>query len=128
MSLNFVEVTPPARNNPGRTAEPNPFIDAIARIALKEKDGKPVALAYTLDHDADPKKREQAIEKVKRQLTNAGQANEPKVSVQKDIVPVKVAGKDSPSKSIVTFWTTPFIARPRKEKVVAESTDTPNAE
>ncbi len=124
MSLVFSDAVPVATAGPGRNSSPNPYTDIIAAIALKTQDvdGKtvPVAKLFPFSHDADPGKRKKEIERIKRQLSAAGHANTPDVSVMTHVAPVKVGAKgketDSLTDSVMTFWTIPPIVRPRKPK------------
>jgi hypothetical protein len=125
MTYTFEDATPVTTAGPGRTAAPNPFTTVIKEIALKtrEVDGKtvPVAKGFTVKHDADPDKRLKEIGRIKRQLSTAGHANTPDVTVESRAVPKKVDVKgketDSLTESLLTFWTIAPVLRPRKPKV-----------
>lgn len=134
MSIVFEAATPPARNNPGRTPEPNPYTDAVAKIALKtDKDGKPLALSFTLDHDSDPGKAKPVLEKARRQLSLAGKNHDPRVSVNISMSPVVVNGKTVSHKTVITFWTVKYVERKVTKKddntpTTANATDTATPE
>jgi hypothetical protein len=128
MSFNFADAEPVKSSAPGRTKEANPFTEIIAAIALKTKDKNgaqvPVAQAFSMDIPTDEAESKKATDKVKRQLSEAGQANTPKVSTRTDVQPVKDAkGKVVPGKVTVTFWTIPPITRTRT--AAAPTTDAP---
>ena len=126
MTINFVPTEPVARTGgPGRTAEPNPFTDAVQSIAMKTnpKTGKPLALEFNTDHANRGNNADQYTKwegKLKRQLSQAGAASTPPVTVISAIEPVKTGPKgkevDSPIKSTVTFWTVARQLRPRKPR------------
>lgn len=111
----------------GRKADPNPFLDVVADIALKTdpKTGKPVARATVIEHvEGD---RDKAVGRIKRRLSEAGAQNDPPVSVPAVARPVvnPVNKKESATKTRITFWTTKRQERPRK----SETTDgSPSAE
>jgi hypothetical protein len=127
--MNFEDATYVApKGGPGKTADPNPYTDVIKLIALKQDDkGKPIAKKFTISHAATPDARKQAVNKAKRQLSNAGKGNYPAVTVPSVEVPVKlpIKGKkfdendpttytESDSQTQVTFWTVPRQVRTRK--------------
>jgi hypothetical protein len=122
MSFEFQDAEPIKVQGTGRKAEPNPFTEVIAAIALKTKvvDGKvvPVAKAFTLTHEGTEEARKTAIARTKRQLSDAGAANDPAVTVPSTPAPVKVGPKgkekDSATETVVTFWTVKRQTRPRK--------------
>lgn len=115
------------KGGPGKTAEPNPYTDIVSQIALKlNAKGKPVAKVATLTHEnADARKTD--IAKAKRQLSQAGEKNDPLVTVPSVDFPVKlpIKGKKfnpedettytlSDTQTEVTFWTVKRQTRPRK--------------
>lgn len=118
MSFTFADAEPVKSTAPGRTKEENPFTGIIGEIALKTKevDGKrvPVAKSFPLDLPKDAAEAKKLTDKVKRQLSEAGQSNDPKVSTRTSVEPVKdVKDKVIPGKVLVTFWTIPPITRAR---------------
>lgn len=118
MSFEFVTAEPVKRNVPGRTAEPNPFTDVIADIALKVDDaGKPLARKFVLDVPGNEDEKFKIMAKVRRQLTKAGHDNDPEVTVFCDFAPHVtghgVAKKTHTDKCVVTFWTVKRQLRPR---------------
>lgn len=114
MSFTFEDAAPVKREVVGRTAEPNPFADVVQSIALKkDNEGLPVAKSFIIPTgDKNDKDKYPAIEKVKRQLGDAGTLATPQCSVMKD---VSISGKQAK----VTFWTVPLITRERKPKTDA---------
>jgi len=111
----------PAPGGPGRGKTPTGYEDVIAEIALKkDANGKPVARAFVIEHpargteNADQNTEIERIEnKVKRDLSKTGKANDPRVTVRSVIQPLvnPVNQKPSATKSRVTFWTIPFTER-----------------
>lgn len=127
MTLEFkdAEYIPPA-GGPGRVAEPNPFGEIVQAIAMKKdaKD-KPLSKALEFEHPSrlsdkseDAATLKQTIARFKRQLSDAGDAATPKVTVKSVVTPVRNPNtkKDSPTKSTLTFWTIARQLRPRKPK------------
>lgn len=97
-------------NAGGKSKGENPFTAVVAQIAMKKGEkGKPVAKAFTVTSpDADSHKTD--VNRVRRQLTEAGKDNNPTVSVQSRVTPTE--GK--PNTSVVTFWTIKRIVRTSK--------------
>jgi hypothetical protein len=112
-TITFEDATPIEREwRGGRKAEPNPFADVVASIANQtDSEGTPVAKRFRLAaEDATAPE----VKKALSQLQSAGvlyNATHPdsRISVQK---PVEI--KDG--QAVITFWTLPFVARPRKPK------------
>lgn len=124
MDFKFEETEHPVRaGSPGRTAEPNPFVDTVKSIALAvNSDGKPLTLAFTAPTKTED---EQAlVRKYRRQLADAGLLVDPQVTVFVSEGPVtKMVKGESvivPNLTRITFWTTRKIRKPRK--VAAETT------
>ncbi len=118
MTMNFIQSKyVKAPGGPGRTAAENPFREVIAGIALqKDEDGDPKAMSFTLTHEAGT--REKEINRVKRQLSEAGKNNDPEVTVRCSAKPVvtKKRGQDpveSDTETEITFWTVARQYRPR---------------
>lgn len=114
---------------PGRERLPNPFDTIVQTIAMKvdEKTKKPVAKALTFEHPSrasekpeDAKEIERIIAKYKRQLSDAGDHSDPRVTVKTNITPAvnPVNKKPSATKSVLTFWTVKRQTRPRTEAPV----------
>lgn len=126
-TLEFADAEPIQSAGPGRKAGPNPYSDIIASIALKTKeDGKtPIAKAFTATHEADG--REKAVDAIRRKMSAAGDANDPKVTVKVVGTPVMKGPKgrqtESNTETLVTFWTVTKQSRPRKATVQTASTD-----
>ena len=100
----------PGTGGGGRPAAENPFTGIVAAIALKTTDnGKPVAKSFVVSSD-DTEQHVTDLNRVKRQLADAGKANDPAVSVQ-----VR-ANVETPTRSTVTFWTIKRIVRTKKDK------------
>lgn len=98
----------------GRKPEVNLYTPEVTKIALKkDKDGVAVALSTVITHkDQDSIKKDRA--RVKRQLSEAGDAQTPPVSVRSAIED----GKDKLT-SVVTFWTISKIVKtPKVENAV----------
>ncbi len=94
----------------GRVKGDNPFDDVVASIALKTKDGKPLAKAFVEEFDGTDENFKVITNRLTRLLREAGLALETPVSV-----PVRFEVKGN--KEIkVKFWTTAKVVRPRKEK------------
>jgi nucleotide-binding universal stress UspA family protein len=114
MTFTFVDAAPVKVTGTGRIAEPNPFADVIKAIALQVKkignDSLPVAKAVTLTA-ANEDEAKKTLAKVKRQLAEAGRANDPQCSVL-----TNVAKGKKPTETVLTFWTVALISRPRKPK------------
>jgi hypothetical protein len=124
MSLTFTDAVPVKVTGTGRKAEENPYLAIINEIALKtvKVDGKdtPVAKAATISLPVEEDERKTVKGRIRRQLTAAGLAATTPCSVIASFVPVKVGAKgketDSPSATVLTFWTVPVITRKRKPK------------
>jgi hypothetical protein len=115
MSFDFADAAPVKTTGGGRKAADNPFTEVVSAIALKVDDkGKPLAKAFTLNHENTDEDRKKSIEKVKRQLSTAGEKNDPQVTVMSNATPVQVKGKDSATVTVITFWTVKRQIRPRK--------------
>lgn len=112
MTFEFEPAQPVKRKNTGRNVEPNPFSEVVGSIALKIDDAtsKPQALSFKLDHPTDQDEKLRAYGKVRRQLTKAGQENDPKVTVNTDFNQVE------DDTTLVTFWTIPYTQRTRKSE------------
>lgn len=113
------EPIPAAPSGGGRVAEPNPYTDVIASIALKvDKKGKPLAKAFILSHGEDADSAGKAVRKVRRQLSDAGDNNTPRVTVPTRDKPYtdSKTGELVPGKTLITFWTVARQERPRKPK------------
>lgn len=117
--MNFVDAEPIV-NAPGRKAADNPFSEVIAAIAGKtnKETGKPVAKSYVETHEAGA--RDKMQNRVRRLLSDAGDALNPAVTVRTAFVPIKVKDvkgneTDSDTQTAVTFWT--------RSKIVKKSTD-----
>lgn len=112
-ALTFEDATPVKVSGSGRTAAPNPYTAIIAEIAGKKNgNGEPVAKRFTVEHT--PEESKTVLNRVKRQFSDAGAANNPPVTVRVHIVPAQDAvGKESSKKSVVTFWTVKRQERPR---------------
>lgn len=110
----------PGPGGPGKQAAPNPFDGIVGEIKLKTTDdGKPVAKGYVFEHDsrADESKADDVAReerRIKRLLSEAGEHNG--CTVRSVIAPLKnpVNGKDSATKSKVTFWAVKRQERKRK--------------
>lgn len=118
MTINFEDDKYVPQAGSGRQAEPNPYTDIIAAIALKTDPdtGKPQAKGFTLEHDGTDEARDKAIAKVRRQMSLAGEANEPPVTVHVTPKPVTnpVNKTVSKTKTRIVFWTTKKQRRPKK--------------
>jgi hypothetical protein len=118
MTLEFADTKPiKGAGGPGRTAEENPFREIIAAIALRQdSDGDPIAKAFRLTHEAG--QRDKAVNRVKRQLSDAGKDNDPAVTVRVSATPVEVKKRgqeptESQEETTITFWTIARQFRPR---------------
>jgi hypothetical protein len=114
LTFEDAEVLPNA--NGGRNKDPNPYADVVASIALKRNDkNKPVAKKFVLtSENADAVKTD--IARARRQLAEAGKANDPAVTVQ--VREAEVDGQ--PLQTLITFWTIPPIVR-GKDKAEAKA-------
>jgi hypothetical protein len=126
MTYTFEDATPAKLAGTGRKAEPNPFTDVIALIALKtdEKTGKPLAKSFIETHEDAEGKRTTAINRIKRLTSEAGEKNTPPVTVRVHTEPVMVKdgkGKEteSPTQVRVTIWTVKRQIRPKTENGTA---------
>jgi hypothetical protein len=128
MTIDFRPSTP-IESKPGRVSEPNPYVDAVKSIANKKGDNdKPAALEFTDTHakmagDSDDYKKYTG--RLQRRLREAGEGIVPAVSVRSTVKPyvnVKNAGKSNETRetndtrSLVVFWTVPFVPRKTKDK------------
>ena len=116
MTLIFEDAQPVQTGGPGRTPDPNPYLDVMGSIALKtDSAGKPIAKAFVLD--VDPKDGEVARKQTDRtldKLRKAGKVHN--VSVRTADAPVNDGkGKPVAGKVRITFWTIKRIVRPRKD-------------
>lgn len=128
MSLTFNEAEPITESSAGRAKEPNPYTEVIAEIAGKvnEKTKKPIAKSFTLTHTQDSNasaevsaaNRKRAVDKVKRQTSDAGAALTPPVTVKVKDIDLKTGAKGKETVSTtactVVFWTVPRQVRTRK--------------
>lgn len=115
MTIEFKDAEYVKPQGTGRKAEPNPYTDIIAHIALQTTpDGKPVTKMFVLEHA--PGERDKAIARVKRKMSDAGADNVPPVTVVAVGTPVKnpVNQKVSETKTEIRFWTTKRQERRRK--------------
>lgn len=122
MSIDFQDAAPVKISGNGRKAEPNPYEEIVQAIALqKNDDGEPVAKKFQLTHDKG--ERDKAVAKVKRQMSEAGERSNPKVTVRVHTEPVTnpVNHTESETKTSVTFWTVARQVRPRQAST--EQTD-----
>lgn len=124
MSIVFEPATPVARKTPGRVAEPNPYAEAVAGIALQVDDeGQPKALAFVLEHSADPEQAKKDVEKVRRQIADAARKGEPKSTAYSTPSEVKDSkGNVLLNQTRITFWTVaPITHKPKnKDEATAE--------
>ncbi len=127
MSFDFQDAEPIKSTRTGTRKEHNPFTDVIAAIALKKNENdKPLAKTYTIDKLND-KAHASYMLKIRRQLSEAGAANDPSVTVPvrdtpaKLVVAGKVTSKDDPTKTRITFWTVPRQNREKKNTDTADS-------
>ncbi len=120
MSMVFEKAEAIPQSGSGRKAEPNPFTEIIAEIALKKDDSdKPEARAFTQEysHDGSEQAEKEYVtlqNRIKRQMSEAGAANNPPVTVPvrfSDSAPVK--NKKNTHAVRVTFWTVKRQERPR---------------
>lgn len=124
MSFDFQDAEPVAVTGTGRKAAPNPFTDVIASIAMKTgENGKPLAKAFVAE--ALPDDRATAEGRIRRQMGEAGAANDPAVTVRLHIEDIPQTGKGAAASKVekfkVTFWTVKRQTRPRTAS--AESTE-----
>ncbi len=118
----------------GKQAEPNPFTDIIAAIALKvnQDTGKPVAKSFVITHD-DEESVIKDRRKVTRQTSQAGRNNDPQVTVRISFTDENDIIKSGPNqgnvrtyRTRVTFWTVkPYQSKTRKDENNAPDNDTP---
>ncbi len=117
--MEFVDATfVPQKGGTGRKAEPNPYTDIIAAIALKtdEKTDKPVAKGFLVaDDDTLPT----VVARAKRQLGAAGRENTPPVTVISTVTATTTKGK-----KLFSFWTVKQHAPRTRKPKVDESTAT----
>ncbi len=129
MSYVFEDAEPVAVTGTGRKAEPNPFTEVIAAIAMQtdEKTGKPVAKRFV--QEAMPNDRKTAENRIKRQMSEAGAANKPPVTVRVDVqdLPTTSKAKDAAQRFQVTFWTVRRQERPRTASTPQSVAVTENA-
>lgn len=93
-------------NKGGKRKEDNPFAAVISQIALtKDAKGKPVAKSFAVS-SPDEETHVTDVNRVRRQLTEAGRDNEPTVSVQS-----RVTSAPGGLSSTITFWTIKRIVR-----------------
>lgn len=112
-----------------QVAEPNPFVDVVQSIAMKEDDnGRPVAKSFTVPYSTEAEIKEYG--KAIRQLHAAGALVKPQVGVRKHVEDVKTSNRpDAKVKAKkVTFWTGAPISRPRKPVSAPPANVTPAAE
>jgi hypothetical protein len=124
MTMEFADAAPVRTPGAGRKAADNPFTDIIAEISLKtvEENGetRPVAKSYVLEHSKDADERAKEINKVKRQLRAAG-SDDVTVYVH-DTPKVNPVNKTaSETKTVITFWTTAKVRRPRTAAAPADA-------
>jgi membrane-bound ClpP family serine protease len=123
MTFDFADASPVKRaSSGGRKADPNPFATVIGEIALKTNDNGPIARSFVVKHDARDAENSDAktvINRIRRQLSDAGRANTPACSVNVDDTPKKVGAKgketDSTTETVITFWTVPPIIRKKRQ-------------
>jgi len=108
MTLEFVDAEPVAisRGGAGRKAQPNPFAEVVAAIALKTNPatGKPVAKAVPIPTGTDDEVKK-TVARMKAQVSKAGLLCNPQVSTY------SIPNDDL---TVLTFWTVPKINKPRK--------------
>jgi hypothetical protein len=104
MTFEFAEVAIPARQGgPGRPAEPNPFLDEVARLLDAEGVPRDVAVSFVLPDGPDS----EAANRTKRQLARAGIAHN--VSIFKKL-------EDVGEGTRFTFWAQTRIIPQRRVK------------
>lgn len=122
--LTFVDASyiPPTATSGGRAPDPNPFLVAVAAIALKTdpKTTKPVAKAFTFYHDGSDADIVRKEAKFKRQLSAAGNTCEPPVTVRSAL------GTVNATTSTLTFWTIPKIIQGSPEVTTTATTEVVN--
>lgn len=104
MTLKFAETAIPVMERP---KEPNPFADAVALVAGKEKAVTTVVPVDEKDGPDDKDPTGRTIGRIRRQLTEAGDPHN--VTVRTQIVPT-----DDGKGLRVTLWTIPKIVRQKK--------------
>lgn len=117
--MTFTDAAPVKRVfSGGKQPKPNPFVDVVAHIALEtNEDGDAIAKMFILTHDVsgygDSKDIVATdINRVKRQLSQAGKNNDPKVTVRISTEDVSAEEQVKPGqpktmiyRTKVTFWT-----------------------
>lgn len=112
MSYTFADVEIDPSKTTGREKTPNPFMDVVKSIALKtnEKTGNPVGKAGIEEYDGSEENLKLITGRIERKLREAGEAQDPQVSVP---VRFEVMGE----KIKFSFWTVAKVKRERKPKV-----------
>lgn len=101
----------------GKTKEPNPYADVIAAIAhqIDPRTDKPVAKRVTLTHGPTPEAREKAVNRAKRLMKEAGEELDTPATVWAPWAPATdKKGNDLDDTTVVTFWATKKVYKPRK--------------
>lgn len=126
----FEDATPVKVEGTGKKPQPNPFTDVIAAIALKVKDGKPVAKSFpvvvTGDNDEVKAANRKTLEnRIRRQMSEAGEKNSTPVTVRTAFADAKnEKGEPIPDTVRVTFWT---VKRQSRPKPATQTASTPQS-
>lgn len=129
--MDFEQTTPVTRvKTGGKTPADNPFKKAVADIALKVYTpenaptpaaiGKPIALSFVQTHEDEAAVKTDR-NRVRRQTSDAGKFNDPRVTVYVDFADANTEEGSGKSKvthyaSKVTFWTVTRQTRKAKDK------------
>lgn len=128
MTFEFADAAPIETPRTGREKAPNPFENPVNEIARRKnpETGQPLAKQFTLTFEAGEGNRKKAMDKIKRQTSEAGLLVDPPVTVVTRDTDIMKGPKGrqtvSEDSCTVTFWTLDY-RQERKRKANEASED-----